>query len=557
VSTPSTELRHVDSDSAHAQPTVSACCLTSGRRVERLAAILSLLRPVVGEVVVALDDRNASSARALTAVADRVVLFPHCAPSDRPIAWLHGLCSGEWIFNIDDDEVPSRALLAELPALARSTDVTHAWIARRWLYPDTATFIDEAPWCTEYQLRLVRSDPRSLQFSDEFHRPIVCDGPMRFVEAPLWHLDTAVNSREQRLAKAVAYERARPGMRVGAFSHNTGFYVPELRGDLLLAPVPPDDVCLIEGVLAARAPAGGAGSVEHAGRAQIDGAWPGEPHPSSLYDARIELVPPPGPLVAGVRQTITARLTNLGDRPWPRGGAITVGVRWDGATEGVRSSLPARVAPGATIALPVHVDPPAGAHTRLLEVDLVHEHVRWFGKTTRLTVEVTPRRQVAIVGSGEPLDEVLRALLLVPAVEPVILDWGRPETARYGHPRFGGVGGYLFGSEGTARSGALLRTARLLHRPGAHLALAGFERLLVAGDGCRPGAPPRRERLYVLATAAAARRLRVPVTRIAAGEPVPGVAGRALDRLAPPATVDALRSLLQHAPAGHRDTAAG
>jgi hypothetical protein len=35
------------------------------------------------------------------------------------------------------------------------------------------------------------------------------------------------------------------------------------------------------------------------------------------------------------------------------------------------------------------------------------------------------------------------------------------------------------------------------------------------------------------------------------------VAGRALDRLAPPATVDALRSLLQHAPAGHRDTAAG
>ncbi|MDP9284938.1 MAG: hypothetical protein M3P41_08315, partial [Actinomycetota bacterium] len=425
------------------------------------------------------------------------------------------MCRGEWIFNIDDDEVPSRALLDELPSLFNRTEVTHCWIARRWLYPDSSSFLDEAPWNLEYQLRLVRSDPRFLQFSDEFHRPVVCDGPMRFVEAPLWHLDTAVNPRERRLAKAVAYEQARPGMRVGPFSHNTGFYVPELRGALRLSPIPAEDVPLIEGVLAARSFAGDAAQVEHADRGEIDAAWPGEPHPPSLYNARIELISPPSPLVAGVRQTIPARLTNLGDLPWRRGGSITVGVRWDGQTEGVRSSLPATVAPGETIAVPVHVDPPAGSRSRLLEIDLVHEHVRWFGMTIGLQVEIVAARRVAVLGAEEQVAELLRALLLIPAVEPVLLDWDRPLPRRYGHQRLRGAGGHLFGPCGTARAGALVRAARLVLRPGNHLPLQGFERLLIAGDGRRPGAPPNRERLYVLATAAAARRLGVPVSRIA------------------------------------------
>jgi hypothetical protein len=42
---------------------------------------------------------------------------------------------------------------------------------------------------------------------------------MRFVDAPLWHLDTAVNSCEQRLAKAAATNGLdRDGQ---AYSHNT------------------------------------------------------------------------------------------------------------------------------------------------------------------------------------------------------------------------------------------------------------------------------------------------------------------------------------------------
>jgi hypothetical protein len=536
---------------ARTRRTVTACCLSAGKHPARLAAVLALLRPVVDEVVVAVDDRCEGAAEVLGDVTDRIVLVPYREPSDRPIAWLFGLCGGDWIFNIDDDEVPSRALLEELPALARRSEISHAWIARRWLYPDTSTFLDETPWNQEYQLRFVRSDPLFLHFSDEFHRPVICDGPMRFVEAPLWHLDTAVNSRERRLTKALAYEQARPGMRVGQFSHSTGFYVPELRGKLQVAAVPADDMRLIECVLEARTPTACAAPTERATRDEIDEAWPGDPHPSSLYDARIELIAPTGPLVAEVRQTLPVRLTNLGERPWPRGGAITVGTRWEGRAEGVRTSLPATVAPGEAISVPVHIDPPGGDRFRSLEIDLVHEHVRWFGKSIEVTVEVVPRRRIALLGSGERVAEVLRALLVVPIVEPVILDWDLVESPRYGHQRVGGIGRYLFGSCGTARVGALLRAGRVIYRPSAHLALEGFERLLVVGDGLRSTAPPRRERLYVLTTVAAARRLGVPVTQVVSDEPSADLFRRALRRFASGTSFDAVSALL--APSGHDD----
>jgi hypothetical protein len=494
--------------------TVSVACLTAGNDPQRLAGILALLRPVVDETVVALDDRNESSAVVLGEVADRLVLFPHLAPGDRPIPWLFGLCKSDWIFNIDDDEVPSVSLIAELPLLMQLPELTHCWIARRWLYPDPKTFLDEAPWDADYQLRLVRADPRFLRFSDEFHRPVICEGPMRFVDAPLWHLDTAVNSREQRLAKSVAYERARPGMRAGAYSHNTGYYVPELRSDVRLGPVPVPDRQLISAALEHKPMPSPAVVVERGRREEIDAVWPGEPHPESFYDALIDLSGAPKRLVAGVRQTIPARVTNLGNTPWLRGAAITVGVRWDGAGEGVRSSLPATIEPGESVTIPVHLDPPPGSRVRALEIDLVHEHVRWFGKAKRVSFEIANRRRVALLGSEEGLAAVLRALLLVPDVEPVILDWDEAHPGRYDHGHLRGIGGYLYGVNGTARAAAVLRSLRVIRRPSRYIELRGFERLLIVDDGLRPHAPPRRERLYVLSTAAAARRLGVPVTQV-------------------------------------------
>ena len=140
--------------------------------------------------------------------------FRPLSSADQPIPWLFGLCSGKWILNIDDDEVPSPALIEMLPEIVARRDITHAWIARRWLYPTTDTYLAEPPWSTESQLRLFLADERFMQFSDVFHRPIVAYGPGLFIDAPLWHLDTAVNPVERRRPKATAYEFARPGMRI-------------------------------------------------------------------------------------------------------------------------------------------------------------------------------------------------------------------------------------------------------------------------------------------------------------------------------------------------------
>src|SRR5438093_666212 len=71
---------------------------------------------------------------ALAAVADRVIRYPYAEPVDRPLAWIHSECRGDWVLTIDDDEIPSRGLLDALASLAAATDVTHHWLPRRWLY---------------------------------------------------------------------------------------------------------------------------------------------------------------------------------------------------------------------------------------------------------------------------------------------------------------------------------------------------------------------------------------------------------------------------------------
>src|SRR5207244_4612445 len=103
---------------------------------DRVAAMLSLFRVVADEIFVALDDRAEPDVEAaLGAVGDRVIRYPYAEPVDRPLAWIHSECRGEWVLTVDDDEVPSRALLDALPELVAADDVTHYWLPRRWLYP--------------------------------------------------------------------------------------------------------------------------------------------------------------------------------------------------------------------------------------------------------------------------------------------------------------------------------------------------------------------------------------------------------------------------------------
>ena len=395
----------------------------------RVAAMLALFRGVADEILVALDDRaDEATEDALAAVADRLIRYPYAEPVDRPLAWIHSECRGDWVLTVDDDEIPSRGLLDALPSLVAATDVTHYWLPRRWLYPTADRYLDARPWRPDYQPRLVRNDPRVLTFLAETHVPVAVLGPSRYLADGLYHADTLLNSREERRVKAERYERLHPGKRVAGRPLNEAFYLPELV-DPPTAEVPAGDLALVTEVLGSPAPSGTRAEVRAAGRDEVDRLWPGRELPESAYRARLSLLEDVPPLRAGGAETIDVLVENLGGEPLPWGAAFAVGTRWsrgDHVVDGPHRPLPAALAPGGGQIVPVPLAVPGVAGRWSLTIDLVHEHVRWFGCELRVEVDVAPSRVVAVLdpGEDEALLEVLRGL--DPEEEPLVVT-GRPD----------------------------------------------------------------------------------------------------------------------------------
>jgi hypothetical protein len=132
--------------------------------------------------------------------------------------------------------------------------------------------------------------------------------------------------------------------------------------------------------------------------AELDRHWRGREYPATAYEARIELYGPPPRLAPDRTDSVFVRVTNLGTETFPGlpedDPAIRLSYRWldgDGSplvSEGVRTAFSAPVPAGRTIVAPVTVVAP-GPGRYVLEVDLVHEHIRWFGSKLRIPVEVT------------------------------------------------------------------------------------------------------------------------------------------------------------------------
>ncbi|HUQ23013.1 MAG TPA: hypothetical protein VM049_08355 [Gaiellaceae bacterium] len=450
--------------------------MTSGRRPRLLAGILALLRGVADEIVVAVEAPRADDVHAAIGdLADVVLVFPPTSPADRPIPWLFESCSGTWIFNIDDDEVPSPALVAALPEIVSREDITHGWVARRWLYPTQESYLAERPWGTEYQLRLALADDRFLQFSDVFHRPLVCHGPSAYIEAPLWHLDAVVNPAAKRRLKAAAYESERPGMRIEGRAHNLSLYVPELVPAPRLLPVPPADRDAIEAALAfPRAPEGVARArIVHVSSAEVERGWVGAPYPESLYHATLAVDSDPGTMLAGSQHTVDVRVTNESEVVWRWGRdarpEIRLAYQWlcDGELvdepKALRTTLPADLPPGETLLAPVHVVAPEGPGSYTLEIDLVHEHVRWFGRGVSNPVTVRPRERIAVIARAERVPELLSELRLDPDVEPIVVLRDQSDRAAYGdYESVAGPRGHLL--SGGERTGRLRTLGRVLWR---------------------------------------------------------------------------------------------
>jgi hypothetical protein len=437
---------------------LSVNCMTRGP-ADRVAATLGLFRPVADEIVVAVDERAGPEVEAaLGSVATKLLRYPYEEPVDRPLAWIHARCASEWVLTVDDDEIPSRGLLDALRALTSARDVTHYWLPRRWLYPTVGRYLDARPWRPDYQPRLVLNDRRFVSFPAETHVPVAAIGPSRYLDTPLYHLDTVLNSREVREAKARRYERLHPGKRVAGRPLNEAFYLPELV-DPPTRDVPPDDLALIADVLAAPAPTPVEPQVEVGARGEIDHFWCGRTLRD--YEARLTLLEDVPRLRTGVHETVDVLVENLGGETWRWNGEIRLGSRWrDGhrAAEGEQRSLPADLLPGGSLILPLPLIPPAAGRWTL-EVDLVHEHVRWFDRPLRAEVVVEPRRLVAVLdpGSEDGLAGVLASL--DPEEEPLVLTEQPDELAR----RFGGTIGLpseLTGAERLVVPAELVRAGR-------------------------------------------------------------------------------------------------
>ena len=381
-----------------AQQTLSVVCLTDGPP-ERVARSLSLLRDVADEIVVAFDSRlDPSAARRLAEVADTIVRFEYAPPLERSLAWLHSLCSMDWILRVDSDEIVSNALIEALPDLIADANTFQYWLPTRWLYPDDAHWIKERPWWPDFHSRLVRNDPAVIRVEGRLHTSLMPRQPYRFVEFPIYHLDCVVNPLEARRAKVERYEQQHPGLTGEGRSVNVP-YLPETFITRAPVAVPPEDVAMIRAVIDA-SPSEPQGRVpvesQLVGRDEIDGYWNQRPLCDDDYAAEIEPWDVEPCVVSGQLATFYVAVVNRGGFTWmDQPDDVRLTYRWwkDGdmvVADGLRSTLPSPIRPGERTLLQLQVKGPENGGAHVLAVDLVHEGIRWFGSDCRIDVDVRP-----------------------------------------------------------------------------------------------------------------------------------------------------------------------
>ena len=525
--------------------TLSVCCLTRGPTA-RVAAQLDLLRNVADEIVVGVDTSvDDEAVHPLEGVADVLVRYPYADPVDRPVGWVHSLCTRDWILWLDDDEIPSAGLLADVLDAIADRSVTHCFVPRRTLWRDAGSALLGPPWVPDFQLRLVQNDARLVWFPGITHWPIQAIGPHRYLEAFLYHTDLLLSPVERRREKVRRYERAIPGRRVAGLPMNDAYFLPEDRADVQVAPIDQSDRETVERILALDQwpdPAPPSKPVRTATREEVDAHWHGAPATADLYGGALEILDGLEAFSVGEQRGVVVRVTNLGTHVWPQAGVgwptVTIASRWLDAegsvvvAEGLRTPLPATLAPGGSLIVPAEVlaPPLAGHHTLVL--DLLHEHVRWFGCEVAAAVEALPTLCVAILGEEEEAAAEAAGLLaeVAPSVRPLLLT-SSPERTTLLSGYAAGPDSRSYVLERDAGRGTLRATARALGRATALLGDAALQRvgarpllaapqgaafldalrkadaLLVIGDGALRGGRGEREALQQRAALLAARTL--------------------------------------------------
>jgi inositol phosphorylceramide mannosyltransferase catalytic subunit len=387
-------------------------CLITADPPERISTILEPLRPYADEVLIAADSRvDEQTLSAYRSLSDRLFKIEYRA-SERHLAWLCEQCKGSWIMRIDGDEVPSAGFVRRLPEMLASRAVQQFWTTTTWLYPDAAHALVGPPWSEDFACRLMRNDG-TLRSPGLQHTHIVPISPREYVEDAFYHLDLLVSNEQNRRDKAIRYEISRPHLIApNGGRANEAFYLPELRDALELRDVPLEDRALIERAL--EGPKRGSstapiGDVPVVSLEEMDRAWEQRTVPESAYRAKIEALEPKASFIPSEQRHVFFRVANEGTERWPgqleERPLIRLSYRWrnsDGSVhtaDGARSPFTRRVSPGEQTLTPMHIVAPADPGEYILEVDLVHEHVRWFDCPCRVPARVEPQHGLPATGA--------------------------------------------------------------------------------------------------------------------------------------------------------------
>jgi hypothetical protein len=384
------------------RPTLSLCITTNGP-ADRVRALLDLLRPHVDEIVLAGDREGGREAlEACADLADRRMVYE----LERSPIWLAGWiihqCKGDWVLRLDDDEVPSAALLEALPELLADRYPAVYYLKRRTPFGSPDRYITSFPWSVEYVPRLLRNMPSLWRFEGRVHMPGECLGEARMSDLALYHLVQLTMSLDDRRRKREWYESLVPGLAVEDFPMQD-MYVPEEIDGLETASVAAADLPAIEALLQPKAvePHEGAGQpIEDATLRDIALYNTDRPLSEGAYRARIEFVAPRSSFPPGVPRHFEVVVENLGDELWrPADGRppeIQLGWRWRDLRSGKhlreqgRVGFTETVLPGHRTRLQVVVPTPTVPGAYALELDVVHEHIRWFGCVAETPVSIDP-----------------------------------------------------------------------------------------------------------------------------------------------------------------------
>lgn len=318
--------------------------------------------------------------------------------------------------------------MRRLPELLSSRTAREVRIRRAWLCGDAAHALADEPWASDHVSRLVRNDGTPPTIGPQ-HPHALTSGPVEWIEEPILHLDLLVRSEAERRDRALRSEVAAPRLRARAGGRlHESFHVPELSAPHRLVPLAAEDRARVERALTAGGPvpARDPGPLSIVPLAESDRFWDGRDVPASAYRATLEPIEVHTAMEPGELAVLFFRVRNDGTERWPwsldHRPAIRASYRWlyeDGevhVADGPRTPFPRTVEPGETVVMPVRVIAPSDPNSYVLEIDLVHDDVRWFGAACHVPVVVWPADHLPPHGerlrvSASPPDD---APLLIP-----------------------------------------------------------------------------------------------------------------------------------------------